>query len=336
MKILNFFKEHIFYIFFSLALIFFTVILLHALKVSTYAIVLICTLFFMCNFIYLIFNYKSQKKYLDNIQSLLSSLDKKYLLSELIDKGDTEFQKGIFEVIKECNKSMSDNVAEIERENKEYREFVELWVHEIKTPIASSKFTIENNKNEVTASLKHEINKIDDYVEKALFYARSSSVEKDYIIKKINLETLINTCIKKDASYLIEKGVRIEKSNLDYDIYTDEKWVEFILHQIISNSIKYFNKDINTLSFSSECKKEKVILSIRDNGIGMNEKSMLKAFDKGYTGENGRKYKESTGIGLYLSKKLCSKLGLEIYINSKEGEWTEVRIIFPIESLINF
>lgn len=231
---------------------------------------------------------------------------------------------------------MADNVSEIEKENREYREFVELWVHEIKTPIASSKFTIENNKNEVTTSIKKEINKIDDYVEKALFYARSSTVEKDYIIKKINLEKLINTCIKKDAAYLIEKHVRIEKNDLDYDICTDEKWVEFILHQINSNSIKYFNKDINTLSFKGKCEKERVILSIRDNGIGIDEKSIVKAFDKGYTGENGRKYKESTGIGLYLSKKLCSKLGLEIYINSKEKEWTEVRIIFPIESLINF
>lgn len=336
MRLLNYLKEHILYIFSTLLLILFTSLLFNALKVSTYAIVLICTLFFMCNFIYLIFNYRKDKKYLDKITVLLNSLDKKYLVSELIDKGDNEFQKGIYEILKECNKSMADNVSEIEKENREYREFVELWVHEIKTPIASSKFTIENNKNEVTTSIKKEINKIDDYVEKALFYARSSTVEKDYIIKKINLEKLINTCIKKDAAYLIEKHVRIEKNDLDYDICTDEKWVEFILHQINSNSIKYFNKDINTLSFKGKCEKERVILSIRDNGIGMDEKSIVKAFDKGYTGENGRKYKESTGIGLYLSKKLCSKLGLEIYINSKEKEWTEVRIIFPIESLINF
>lgn len=335
MKFINHIKEQFVYIFMSIILIMLVAFILNALKVDNYAIFVICSIFFVFNFIYLLCNYLDNKRYIDNINKILDSLDEKYLLSELIEKGNSQFEKNIFNILKQCNKSMVDRVSEIERENREYREFVELWVHEIKTPIASSKFIIENNKSNISDSLKEEVNKIDDYVEKALYYARSGSVEKDYIIKKLNLETLVNSVIKRDAHYLIQKSCKISKYNLSFEVYADEKWIQFIIHQIISNSIKYFNKDDNMLSFYGNCDKERVILTIVDNGIGMDEESVNRAFEKGFTGQNGRIYKKSTGMGLYLSKKLCKKLGIEIHIKSKLNEGTSIIIIFPKESMIN-
>lgn len=335
MKFINYLKEQFVYIFGSIFLVGFVSFLLLGLKVDEYAIILICGLFLLCNLGYILFNYYTNKKYITRINNTLNFLDEKYLLSELIEEGNTEFQKQIFEALKQCNKSMTDNVAKIERENKEYREFIELWVHEIKTPIASSKFIIENNKNSTTDSLKEEVDKIEDYVEKALFYARSGSVEKDYIVKKMNLESLVNTAIKRDAHYLIQKSCKINKDNLSYDIYTDEKWIQFIIHQIISNSIKYFNKDSNMLSFEGSSEKERVVLSITDNGAGMDEKSVSRVFEKGFTGNNGRVFNKSTGIGLYLSKKLSDRLGIELSISSEVNKGTKVDILFPKESMIN-
>lgn len=335
MKFINYIKEQFLYIFISIILIMLVAFILNGLKVDGYGIFFICSVFFVFNFIYLLCNYLDNKRYFQKINETLDSLDEKYLLSELIESGNNQVQKNIFSIIKQCNKSMTDKVSEIERENREYREFVELWVHEVKIPIASSKFIIENNKSNISYSLKEEINKIDDYVEKALYYARSGSVEKDYIIKKLNLETLVNSAIKRDAHYLIQKSCKILKDNLSFNVYTDEKWIMFIIHQIISNSIKYFNKDNNTLSFSGKCERERIILNIGDNGIGMDEEAVNRAFEKGFTGQNGRIFKKSTGMGLYLSKKLCKRLGIEIYIKSKLNEGTNVSIIFPKESMIN-
>lgn len=335
MKFINHIKEQFLYIFISIILIVLVSFILSGLKVDAYAIFFVCSIFFIFNFIYLLCTYLNNKRYFQKINKTLDSLDDKYLLSELIESGNNQAEKNIFNILKQCNKSMADKVSEIERENREYREFVELWVHEIKTPIASSKFIIENNKSSISDSLKEEVNKIDDYVEKALYYARSGSVEKDYIIKKLNLETLVNSSIKRDAHYLIQKSCKISKDNLSFDVYTDEKWIMFIIHQIISNSIKYFIKDINTLSFSAKCDKERITLNICDNGIGMDEECVNRAFDKGFTGQNGRIFKKSTGMGLYLSKKLCKRLGIEIYIDSKVNKGTSVSIVFPKESMIN-
>ncbi len=199
-------------------------------------------------------------------------------------------------------------------------------------PIATTKMIIENNQNEITRSIEEEINEIENYIEQALYYARSEIANKDYYIKKCNLKDIVNEAIKKNKKTLINKKIKIETINIEKIIYTDSKWTQFILNQIILNSIKY-KKELNPeIICEAEEKKEKVILKIKDNGIGIKETEISRVFDKGFTGTNGRIEKKSTGIGLYLCKKLCNNLGMGIEINSKENEWTELKLIFPKNS----
>lgn len=163
-------------------------------------------------------------------------------------------------------------------------------------------------------SIDEELDKVENYIEQALFYARSNTVEKDYYIKKVKLQDIVNESIKRNKNILIEEKVIIDLHDLENDVNTDSKWVVFILNQLIQNSVKYRKNDINLqLEIYSEKKKENVNLYIKDNGIGVKSGEIERIFEKGFTGTNGRlSNKKSTGIGLYLCKNLCEKLGISI------------------------
>ncbi len=190
---------------------------------------------------------------------------------------------------------------------------------------------IENNKNEVTKSIEQELEKIENYIEQALFYARSNTVEKDYYIKKTRLQEIVNDSIKKNKNLLIPEKTILNLHDLDYEVNTDSKWVSFIINQILQNSVKYKKQNHNLeLEMSAKQGKQNIILTLKDNGIGIKKGEITRVFEKGFTGTNGRKIgKKSTGIGLYLCKKLCDKLGLGIELNSIEEEGTEVKLVFP-------
>ena len=197
---------------------------------------------------------------------------------------------------------------------------------------------IENNKNQATKSINEELDKIENYVEQALYYAKSNTIEKDYYIKKCMLKEIVNESIKRNKNILIQEKIRIDLHDLENQVNTDSKWINFILNQIIQNSIKYMKKETEKeIEIYSKKGIDKVILYIADNGIGIKEEEIKKVFDKGFTGTNGRmSNKKSTGIGLYLCKKLCDKLGINIALESKENEGTIVKIIFPQNSYTSF
>lgn len=336
MKIIDFIKERIIFIFINLLILLFTSILLNALKVDFYAIIFILLLNLLGVFLYHIYDYLNRKKYYNDLIMNLEALDKKYLISDVIEEGSFLESKILYYIINETTKSMKDDIAHLKINNKEYREYIELWVHEIKTPIASTKLIIENNKSELTKSIEEEIDKVEKYIEQALFYARSNALEKDYIIKELDLKSIVNKVIRRNSKILIEKKIKMEISDLEKIVYTDSKWIEFILNQIVGNSIKYIdNKKIeNKIKFYTRNIGENIVLYIEDNGIGMNERDIIKAFEKGYTGENGRIYGKSTGMGLYLCKKLTQKLGLGINIQSEIKKGTKVSIIFPMNKMM--
>lgn len=338
MKLTDFLKERILFIIISLIILAFTSILLLVLKVDFYAIVFIFVINFIGILIYHIYDYFNRKKYYDELISNLESLDKKYLISDVIDEGSFLEGKILYYIINETTKSMKDDISDLRINNKEYREYIELWVHEIKTPIASSKLIIENNKSELTKSIGEEISKVESYIEQALFYARSNALEKDYIIKELDLKSVVNKVIRRNSKVLIEKKIKIEILDIEKIVYTDSKWLEFIINQIVSNSIKYVDnhKSENKIKFYTKNIGENVVLYIEDTGIGMNEKDIVKAFEKGYTGENGRRFGKSTGIGLYLCKKLTQKLGLAINLESEIKKGTKISIVFPINRMMIF
>lgn len=332
MKLIEYIKEKFVFMVINIVMTLSGVVILKALKVDTYAIVFISILNLIGVFSCYIYDYFNRKKYYDNLFKNLDGLDKKYFIAEILESGDFIESNIIYSVLEECTKSMKDEVADLKRNINDYKEYIETWVHEIKTPIASARLILENDEGYINKSVLEEIEKVEGFIEQVLFYARSSTVERDYIIKKIPLKNSINSVIRKNASILIEKRVKIQLEDIEKKVYCDSKWIEFILQQIISNSVKYMDKDEKYIKIRCLEKDQNIILKILDNGIGISEKSIEKVFEKGYTGENGRKYNNSTGMGLYLCKKLCLKLGLGISIKSKLGVGTEVTIVFPINN----
>jgi signal transduction histidine kinase len=192
-----------------------------------------------------------------------------------------------------------------------------------------------NNESEHEAlrPLTHELDRIEAHVEQALYYARSMAVEKDYSIKLVNLDQLVKSAVKKHSRALIENGIMPRFEGLEGSVYTDPKWLDFIIGQIISNSIKYrrpASEDFTPeIAFVSERRgagfeADKVLLHISDNGIGIPATDVRRVFDKGFTGENGRRFAKSTGIGLYLCKTLCEKMKLKLsIISAVAGESSE-------------
>lgn len=280
--------------------------------------------------------YYSKKNYYDTVKSRIRELQEEYLIMEVLPKADFTEANILEDAIRDIGKSMLENVNKYKYLQEDYKDFIELWIHEIKIPIATSKMIVENNKNEITESINEELDKIDNYTEQALFYARSNTVEKDYIVRKIQLKEIVNASILKNKAQLIQNKISIDTKNLDETVCTDSKWCIFIINQIIQNSIKYSKNADRQIEIYGERKKENIILHIKDNGIGIKESEITRVFEKGFTGENGRiTGKKSTGIGLYLCKKLCDKLCIGLELNSKKDEGTEVKLIFPNNSFIN-
>lgn len=283
----------------------------------------------------IIIEYFKRKKFYNNLLNMLEELDEKYLITEII-KTPNFLEGQIFKnSLEQIDKSMLENVNKYKYMTEDYKEYIELWIHEIKIPIATSKMVIENNKNAITKSIDEELDKVENYIEQALFYARSNTVEKDYYIRKVVLKEIVNESIKKNKSSLIQEKISIDIHDLDIEVNTDNKWIVFILNQIIQNSIKYRKKENSVIEMYANQGKENVILYIKDNGIGIKQGEITRVFEKGFTGTNGRlSNKKSTGIGLYLCKKLCNKLGIGIELNSVQNEGTEVKLVFPKDSYI--
>ena len=337
MSFLSFFKDKISYL---LSIIFLQItiaIFLMPYNVNEVIIMYIIFVPIIITMLMIFLEYKKKKSFYDNVDAKLNELDEKYLLSEVIDNTNFIEAEKLEEYVRDLGRSMIENVNKYKFSQKEYKEYIEMWIHEIKIPISVVKLIIENNRNEVTKSIEEEIDKIENFIEQALFYARSSNVEKDYSIKKAKLKDMVNESIKRNKNVLIQSDININVHDLDNIVYTDSKWIIFIINQIIQNCIKY-SKDINRqIEIYSKEFNQRVELYILDNGIGIDSSDLPRVFDKGFTGKNGRIIsKKSTGIGLYLCKKLCDKLGIGIEITSKINETTCVILKFPKGTHLSF
>ncbi|WP_444659739.1 sensor histidine kinase [Caproiciproducens sp. R2] len=328
MSLKNFLADKVYHLLFVVLTAFFAAVLLSVLKVGAYAALFVPLVFLAGEAAALALEFLRKREFYNGMLENLEKLDKKYLISEMLDEPSFLEGKLLCECVKTAGKAMNDEIAGYRRASSEYREYIETWVHEVKTPISSSRLMIENNKNEVTLSLNEELSKIENYVEQALFYSRSNHVEKDYVIKSITLKALVGSALKKNSAALIESRTHVETSALDKTVFTDGKWTDFIIGQILMNSVKYRSREPEIKIYGLQ-NQNSVTLMISDNGIGISKKDLGRVFEKGFTGENGRTSAKSTGIGLYLCKKLCDKLNLGISIASTEGKGTLVSIVFP-------
>ncbi len=328
MTISQYLKDKILYIF----IIFLTSILLFAfmylIDINIHSIIFINMMFILSLILITFLDFIKKKKYYDEFLQIFKELEEKSYITEIITEPNFIEGKILYNSLKTESKYINDIISIYNNKFKDYRQYIETWVHEVKTPIATSKLLIENNKNITTLSIGEEISKIDDYIEQVLYVSKSDTVEKDYHIKKLHLQEIVINCIKRKSKEIINEGIRPIMHDLDFYILSDAKWVEFIIGQILSNSIKYKdNKPI--IELYSEKNHNKIDLYIKDNGVGIPPEDISRVFEKGFTGSNGRKkYSNSTGIGLYLCKKLCSKLEVDIDVLSDIKKGTIIKLTF--------
>ena len=274
--------------------------------------------------------YLPRRRFYGEIERDMARLDKKYLVTEVLPEAGFAEGRVLAALTREADKSMCDAVAVCERASKEYREYIETWVHEIKTPISAARLMLENEPGESARPLAHELTRIENYVEQALYYSRSGSVEQDYRIRETSLKALVASALRKNAALLIEAGASVKTENLDLTVFTDAKWTDFMLGQVLANSVKYRSGPLE-LSLTGEQRGSAVSLTVADNGPGVPAADLPHLFEKGFTGENGRRGAKSTGLGLYLCKKLCDKMGLDLSLASVSGAGMRVTFGFPAD-----
>lgn len=330
MKPCTYLKEKILYI---LAVAFMTVAIWmmgYAFKVSTeYRLALIIMLVFI-NIMLITLEYLKKRRFYKEFEDTLNSLDQKYLITDMAVTPTFQESRLMMDFLYEIDKSMKDRLNDMEVSVSDFKEYLELWIHEIKIPISALNL-MNYNQNTDLAKQRVQINKLSYMVEQILFYARADAPEKDYLLNGCKLSGAVNKAVMEQKELLIGNGIGVKKDNLDMVVITDSKWLEFILGQIINNSVKYVDsehKDTHYISFSACHTDRETTLIIEDNGIGISEKDVPCVFDRTFTGENGRRGNVSTGMGLYICKKLCDKLGHRIRIESVKNEYTRVRISF--------
>lgn len=324
----NYLKDHIALILMNGIILLMILIFLRAFRVEVSAVFVVGCLYVAAMILSLLWDFIRKKKFYDHLINSMQELDKKYLVSEMISSPG--FYEGEIwtEVLADCDKSMAERVAEYRRQNQLFREYIETWVHEAKIPIASMRLMCHNHPD-LDARMIAQLKQLDDDINNVLFYARSENAQKDYIIKETSLKKVFHEVAMNNRVILQLMDAEIAPRNLDILVMTDEKWLEFMLGQIISNSIKYCDAERKLkLEIWAEEISDKVMLHFRDNGIGIPASDLPRVFDKTFTGENGRKGAASTGMGLYIVRNLCDKLGHGINISSRESEYTEVTLTF--------
>ncbi|MBU3092144.1 sensor histidine kinase [Clostridium sp. CF011] len=279
--------------------------------------------FFML-IIYISIDYYEKSQHIKKLLFVKNSEDKTPILPGPIDYKD-EIYAQIIQMIYEDFLKITRSTG---TDFKENAEFMTAWVHEIKTPITTSKLLIEST-GATSSSLKEELEKIEDYVEKVLYYSRSNNFSEDYILSEVSINKVIKESIKKHSIIFIKKHIKLINNVPETLIIdTDKKWLLFIIDQLVSNSLKYTSNGGSIIFKHIKATKE-VLLIVGDTGIGIKSEDINRLFKKSFTGFNGRNENlKASGMGLYLSQKIAKKLGHYITLESEYGKGTKVIIHF--------
>lgn len=334
MKLSRYLKDKLYFIILFLTFLSLIILLLVGFKVSLELIIVIISLLVIFAILVLITEYLKKRNFYNEFINIVDKLDKKYLVIEMLNPPN--FQEGeiLYNKLYGINKSMLENIKNYEISMNDFKDYIEMWIHEVKIPLSSLVLMIHNNKNNISSKMVDQVNRLDNYVDQVLFYVRAENAEKDYLIKKTYLNKVINKIALKNKDYILENNIDFNVLNCEKKVLTDSKWLEFIIDQIINNSIKYKREIASSfIKIYTEENNEEIRLIIYDNGIGIDAKDLPRVFDKTYTGTNGRLKSKSTGMGLYIAKNLCEKLGHKIAIESKVNEYTKVIITFNKESI---
>lgn len=280
-------------------------------------ILVVCIAFFILGYRLYIKNYKSLFEYINNNKTYEFKNNK---LKEVIDNKLLENE---------------NTVESLKKEIEEINDYMTKWIHEIKIPIAVLEIISQRVKElenkyfgnyELHKQINIELKRIDSLVQQALYISKSGDYSSNFLIEEINLEKIVKEIIKKNKYLFIYNKIELRIGNLNYNVLSDKKWLMHIIEQIINNSCKYIKED-GVVEIYLQNSEIGIELHIKDNGIGIKTEDINRVFDKGYVGKH-TEITKSTGMGLYISKKILNKLSHDISIESKENEFCNVCITF--------
>lgn len=244
-------------------------------------------------------------------------------------------QRLFIKLLRELHKSYQGKIYRYEEIQKHYSNFINQWVHQMKTPVSVINLILEEENTaefkEVFDSIGEENEKISQGLNIMLYNARINEFNHDFNVEDIDILLILRKVINDNKKLLIRHKIFPQIKGETKIVQTDKKWIYFVINQIIINSIKYTavtEKDKKTIKLNIKEDYNKIVVSIQDSGIGIPKEDLGRIFNAFFTGKNGRKTPESTGMGMYLSKRICSELGNELYVESEEGEGTIFYIVF--------
>jgi len=284
---------------------------------------------FLLLFISLVFAIIDYKRWNCSYKEICQAVIKEDKIDESLPNGSCYFEAQLMkDIVRLKNAEMEGKVQKVKSLLDEMNDYITKWVHEIKIPISVCELITEKIEEiDVSEQLILEFDRIKFLINQVLYTSRASSYSEDLQISEISLEKVVKEVVKRNAAFFISKNINLELENIKYNILSDEKWVLYIIDQLINNACKYVPRG-GTINIYAEEERKVIKLFIKDNGIGIKEKDIKRIFDRGFTGENGRNIAKSTGMGLYLSKKISNKLRHDIYVESQEGKGTEFTICF--------
>ena len=200
-------------------------------------------------------------------------------------------------------------------------EYYTVWAHQIKTPIAAIRLALQNEDTPLSRRLTGEVGRVEQYVQMALTYLRLGSDSSDYVIRSCALDDIVRPAVRRFAGEFIQRKIQLNYQMLNYTVITDEKWLGFIVEQVLSNALKYTLQGSVSIYMEPEG-----VLCIRDTGIGIAPEDLPRVFEKGYTGYNGRSHRKASGLGLYLCREILTRLGHSVSAESQVDHGTTIRI----------
>lgn len=313
------------------------VILFGTLRVSglTWEGALLCILVMALMFsLCLAISYRRNARYFQELLATAKQVQQPHELPELLPKTRSLETRATQEALELVSRTASDQVISLKSDNDVFKQFVNLWIHEVKTPIAASKLTLARMHGPDADTLTKELSSISRLVEQVLYCSRASNLHEDYAIKQLDLADMAKECCKSNASLLIEAGVsprfEIPANTL---VNADKQWLSFALSQLCVNAVKY---GASTLTFSAKQSPDsespslgQTVLSISDNGWGIPPEDMPSIFKPSFVGQNGRRAGSATGMGLYLVSVMCDRMGLTLSCTSEVNSGTRFDIGFP-------
>ncbi|MBY7143833.1 sensor histidine kinase [Virgibacillus sp. NKC19-3] len=274
---------------------------------------------------YLVYHYFTRRKYYQRLEKPLESLDESLQKTESVP-----IAKALDHLLKSQYKLYTAQLSEIDSSKEEHFTFIDRWVHQMKTPLSVIELTAQNLDEPESSNIREETEQIKTGLNTVLYMARLRTIEQDFQIKPVDVEELVHEINQDNKRFFIRNEVypKLEKDKSRIVVESDEKWLLFIMTQLIQNAVKYSAGRSKQIILSLYERKGAAVFEVKDFGIGIPEADRKRIFHAFYTGENGRKFRESTGMGLYLVKEVSDYLGHAIEVESTIGEGTKFRIVF--------